>query len=142
MAENKTKATQQDVMTFLEAVEHPVRRADGLVLDAMFRRVTGWTPRMWGPTIVGYGSYDYVYDSGRSGTSLATGFSPRKAALSLYIMPGYQDYSGILDRLGKHKYGKACLYINKMADVDLSVVEELVRRGVQDLGKRYPVTGS
>ncbi|WP_296419441.1 DUF1801 domain-containing protein [Pseudooctadecabacter sp.] len=142
MAENKTKATDHDVTAFLEAVEHPVRRADGLVLDAMFRQITGWTPRMWGPTIVGYGSYDYVYDSGRSGTSLATGFSPRKAALSLYIMPGYQDYSDIRDRLGKHKIGKACLYINKLADVDLSVVEELVRRGVDDLGKKYPVTGS
>ncbi|WP_375279783.1 DUF1801 domain-containing protein [Pseudooctadecabacter sp.] len=142
MAENKTKATDQDVTAFLEAVDHPVRRADGLVLDAMFRRITGWTPRLWGPTIVGYGSYDYVYDSGRSGTSLATGFSPRKTALSLYIMPGYQDYSAIRDRLGKHKIGKACLHINKLADVDLSVVEELVRRGVDDLGRRYPVTGS
>ncbi len=142
MAENKTQATNVDVQGFLEAVDHPTRRADGLALDAMFRRVTGWAPRMWGPTIVGYGEYHYKYDSGREGDFLATGFSPRKGSLSLYIMPGYQDYSEIMGRLGKHKTGKSCLYINKLADVDLSVLEELVRRGLEDLGKIYPVTGS
>lgn len=142
MSDNKTQATQADVADFLAAVEHPVRRADGLVLDAMFREVTGWGPRMWGPTIVGYGSYHYRYDSGREGDSLATGFSPRKASLSIYIMPGYQDYSEILGRLGKYKIGKACLYINKLADVDMAVLEELVRAGLRDLGEKYPVAAS
>ena len=140
MAEHKTENKDPDVAAFLESVEHPVRRADGLVLDAMFRRVTGWTPRMWGPTIVGYGSYAYRYESGREGQSLATGFSPRKASQSIYIMPGYQDYSEILGRLGKCKIGKACLYVNKLADVDLDVLEELVRAGLDDLGKMWPVT--
>ena len=125
MAENKTKPTDVDVQTFLEAVEHPTRRADGLRLDGIFREVTGWAPRMWGPTIVGYGHYDYTYDSGHSGSSLATGFSPRKANLSIYVMPGYANFGHILDRLGKHKMGKACLYVNKLADIDEEVLKEL-----------------
>jgi hypothetical protein len=139
-AKNKTLATTQDPHAFLNAVEHKVRRADGLVLDELYRKITGWTPRMWGPTIVGYGSYHYVYDSGREGDSLAAGFSPRKANLSIYIVPGYQDYDEILGRLGKHKIGKSCLYLNKLADVDMDVLEELIRTGLRDLGKIYPVT--
>ncbi len=141
-ANNKTQTTDADVQAFLEAIEHPVRRADALVLDDMFRRITGWQPRMWGPTIVGYGSYHYVYDSGREGDGPATGFSPRKANLSLYIMPGYQNFGDMLDRLGKHKKAVACLYINKLADVDLDVVEEIVRAGLIDLDARWPVQPS
>ncbi|MEM1235145.1 MAG: DUF1801 domain-containing protein [Pseudomonadota bacterium] len=140
MSENKTKPTAIDPMDFIAAVEHPTRRADALALDRMFRRITGWEPRMWGPTIVGYGSYHYRYESGREGDCNATGFSPRKAAQSLYIMPGYQDYGDILSRLGKHKHGKACLYVTKLADIDMDVLEELVRAGLDDLMKMYPVT--
>jgi len=139
LAENKTVPTEVAVSDFIAAVDHPVRRADAVVLDEMFRRVTGWTPCMWGPTIIGYGSYHYVYDSGREGDSLATGFSPRKASLSIYVIPGYSDYSEILDRLGKYKIGKSCLYINKLADIDMDVLEELVRAGLRDLEKKYPV---
>lgn len=138
-AQNKTIATTADVSDFLNAVDHPTRRADALALDQMFRRISGFAPRMWGPTIIGYGSYDYVYESGRSGTYLATGFSPRKANLSIYIMPGYQDYSEIRGRLGKHKTGVSCLYLNKLADVDMDVLEELVRAGLQDLKGIWPV---
>lgn len=139
-ANNKTQAKDVDVQAFLNAVEHPVRRADAMALDALFRRVTGWTPKMWGPTIVGYGSYRYKYDSGREGEMCATGFSPRKANLSLYIMPGYQDFGDILSRLGKHKKAKSCLYINKLASFDLGVVEEIVRAGLDDLATRWPVS--
>ncbi len=142
MAENKTQATTQSVTDFIATVDHPTRRQDAETLDAMFRRVTGWQPQMWGPTIIGYGQYDYTYESGRSGTFLATGFSPRKANLSLYIMPGYADFQSILDRLGKHKLGKSCLYINKLADVDIGVVEEIVRAGLDDLAKRWPVSAT
>ena len=138
-ADNKTTATQGDVTAFLNAVEHPTRRADALELDALFREITGFKPRMWGPSIVGYGRYDYVYDSGREGASLATGFSPRKANLSIYIMPGYEDYSEILARLGKCKMGKSCLYINKTSDVDMTVLAELVRAGLRDLNAKWPV---
>ena len=94
---------------------------------------------MWGPTLIGYGEYHYTYDSGRTGDMLATGFSPRKANLVLYIMPGYANFQGILDRMGKHKLGKSCLYINKLADVDMAVVEEIVKAGLDDLATRWPV---
>jgi hypothetical protein len=127
------------VTAFLNAVEHPTRRADALALDTLFRDISGFEPRMWGPTIIGYGRYDYVYDSGREGSFLATGFSPRKSNLSIYIMPGYEDYAEILGRLGKHKMGKACLYINKLADVDMVVLAELIRTGLRDLSAKWPV---
>ena len=115
-SQNKTVATPASVEAFLNAVEHPTRRADALTLNTLFQEVTGYAPVMWGPTMVGYGSYHYVYDSGREGDFLATGFSPRKANLSVYILPGYADFGSILVRLGKHKKGKSCLYINKLAD--------------------------
>ena len=140
MAVNKTQATAQSVDDFIAAVEHPTRQADAKQLNALFRKITGWQPRMWGPTIIGYGQYHYTYDSGRSGDFLATGFSPRKSSLSVYIMPGYADFGEILSRLGKHKIGKSCLYINKLADIDVAVLEELIRAGLDDLGTRWPIT--
>ncbi|MEL7116311.1 MAG: DUF1801 domain-containing protein [Pseudomonadota bacterium] len=142
MAENKTKPTGVDVQSFLEAVEHPTRRADGLRLNEIFQEVTGWQPKMWGPTMVGYGSYDYTYKAGHSGSSLATGFSPRKANLSIYIMPGYADFDDMLARLGKHKHGKSCLYVNKLADVDETVLRELIAAGLRDLATHWPVQPS
>ncbi len=110
-----------------------------MVLLDLFQRVTGYQPTMWGPSIIGYGRYHYRYQSGREGDFLATGFSPRKANLSIYIMPGYQDYAEILGRLGKHKLGKSCLYVNKLADIDLEVLAELIRSGLQDLDRIWPV---
>lgn len=139
-AKNKTQPTRADVRAFLDAVDHPVRRADAQALDTIFREVTGWTPRMWGASIVGYGQYHYVYDSGREGDFLATGFSPRKANLSIYIMPGYQDYADILARLGKHKLGKACLYVTRLDQIDRNVLRELIATGLADLSARYAVS--
>ena len=139
---NTTTQTDQSVADFIAAVDHKTRREDAVTLDAMFRDITGWQPRMWGPSIIGYGSYHYKYDSGREGDSLATGFSPRKANLVLYIMPGYQDYGHLLDRLGKHRWGKSCLYVNKLADIDLIVLRELIATGLADLGKIWPVQNS
>lgn len=138
-SENKTQATSAEVTAFLEAVEHPTRRADALALDQLFRRVTGYEPRMWGPSLVGYGRYDYTYESGRQGSCLATGFSPRKANLSIHIEPGYADFSEMLDRLGKHKKAVSCLYVNKLADIDLDVLEEIIRAGLRDLDAKWPV---
>jgi hypothetical protein len=138
-AANKTHVTAINPIDFIAAVDHPTRRADAEALDRLFRRVTGFQPRMWGPTIIGYGQYHYTYDSGREGEFLATGFSPRKANLSIYILPGYADFGAILSRLGKHKIGKSCLYVNKLADIDLDVLEELIRAGLDDLGTRWPV---
>ena len=141
-SEAKTKPTEISPVEFISAVEHPTRRADAVTLDTLFRKITGWEPVMWGPTLIGYGSYHYVYDSGREGDALATGFSPRKANQVLYIMPGYLEMGDLLARLGKHRKGKACLYINKLADVDLGVVEEIIRRGLEDLGSRHEIRPS
>jgi hypothetical protein len=100
MASNKTQTTVIEPHDFIETVEHPTRKADALILLDLFTRISGFQPKMWGPAIIGYGRYHYTYDSGREGDSLATGFSPRKTNLSIYVMPGYQDYSAIMARLG------------------------------------------
>ena len=139
MSANKTQPTEMPVAEYIAAIEHPVRRANSETLDRIFRKVTGWEPVMWGPSLIGYGRYDYVYDSGRSGSSLATGFAPRKTNLALHIMPGYADFGDIMDRLGKHKTGAACVYINKLADVDEAVVAELIAAGLKNLKSIYPV---
>lgn len=139
MADNKTLPTDADAEAFLKAVEPERRRADVLRLDRIFREETGFQPVMWGPSIVGYGRYHYVYKSGRQGDFLATGFSPRKTALSVYIMPGYGDFGDIMQRLGKHKTGRSCLYINKLADIDEGVLRELIGAGLRDLAKHWPV---
>jgi hypothetical protein len=136
-AANKTAPTIASPSDFIASVEHPVRRKDAEVLLQWFAKVTGYPPIMWGPSIIGFGRYHYEYASGRGGDSLITGFSPRKANLSLYIMPGYQDLDSFLTRLGKHKKGAACLYVNKLADIDMSVLEELVLHSVGDLKKKY-----
>tara|TARA_R110002051_G_scaffold93824_1_gene163588 strand:+ start:990 stop:1418 length:429 start_codon:yes stop_codon:yes gene_type:complete len=142
MTQNKTQQTDLPVADFIAQVDHPTRRADPHVLDNMFRRITGYTPKMWGPTIIGYGQYHYIYACGHEGDSLATGFSPRKAALSIYVLPGYQDFSEIISRLGKHKIGKSCIYINKLDDINLKVLEELIGAGLADLATRWPVTAT
>ena len=134
---NKTVATEQSPVDFLAAIEHPRRREDGLALLELFNRVTGLEPKMWGTSIIGYGRYHYKYDSGREGEHLMTGFSPRKQSLSIYIMPGYRNLSQMLDRLGKHKTGKSCLYINKLEDVDLLVLEEIILNGLAYMRKNY-----
>lgn len=142
MTANKTQITDQSPAGFIAALEHERRRQDAEVLLNFFTEVTGFSPRMWGPSIIGYGRYHYTYKSGREGDFLATGFSPRKSSLSLYIMPGYQDYSAILARLGKHKTGKSCLYINKLADIDMDILAELIRTGLRDLNDIWDVQPS
>lgn len=136
-ANNKTQPTTVSPEDFLATIEHPLRRADGLTLLDFFKKVTGLPAKMWGPNIVGFGRYYYKYASGREGYHLITGFSPRKAALSIYIMPGYRDLSAELARLGKHRIGKSCLYINKLADVDMDVLEEIVCNGVDYMRANY-----
>tara|TARA_R110000744_G_scaffold36034_3_gene83141 strand:- start:21178 stop:21603 length:426 start_codon:yes stop_codon:yes gene_type:complete len=137
-SENKTQPTETDPEAFIAAVEHPVRRADALVLLEMMRRLSGEEPRMWGPSIIGFGDYHYKYESGREGDFMRTGFSPRKSGQVIYIMPGYANYTLILDRLGKFKEGKSCLYITKLADVDMDVLEELIQAGLDDMARKYP----
>lgn len=130
MAETKTKPTEVEPSAYIAAVEPPAKRADAQVLDALFRRVTGEAPRMWGPSIIGYGSYHYRYASGHEGHAPRLGFSPRKAKHSLYVLScgGAEEnalYQPFLDRLGKHSRSVACLYVNKLADIDLAVLEEM-----------------
>lgn len=142
MSGNKTQPTDVDPRSYVAAIEHPGRRADAEVLLDLFGRVTGWQPRMWGPTIIGYGSYRYRYDSGREGESAATGFSPRKAQLVLYVVPGYDDLGDELATLGKHKIGRSCLYVNRLADVDLTTLARIVEQGLTTLRSRYDVSPS
>jgi len=134
---NKTKPTKLSPRVYIKSVEHPTRRADGLELLNFFNRVTGLKPKMWGPSIIGYGRYHYKYESGREGDSMLTGFSPRKTALTIYVMPGYRDMSEKLERLGKHKIGKSCLYINKLTDIDLDVLEDIIEDGLIYMRKTY-----
>ena len=129
MAENKTAPTDVPVDEFLAGIEHPVRRADGEALLDLMHQCTGEEPLMWGPSMVGFGSYHYKYASGREGDSLAVGFSPRKPNLALYGLTYAPGSAKLLARLGKHKTGAACLYINKLADVGLDVLRELVTLG-------------
>ncbi|MBD5787667.1 DUF1801 domain-containing protein [Cellulosimicrobium terreum] len=127
-SESTTRPTEVDVQAFLEAVEHPVRRRDGLRLAALMTRVTGEEPRMWGPSIVGFGAYHYRYGSGREGDMAAAGFSPRKAATTVYLADGVDEHTELLARLGPHTTGRSCLYVKDLDDVDLDVLEEMVRR--------------
>jgi len=136
-AQNKTQPTAISPEVYLASIAHPQRREDGLILLEFFHRVTGLAPKMWGSSIVGFGRYHYKYDSGREGEHLLTGFSPRKNALSIYVMPGYRDLSSELARLGKHKIGKSCLYINTLADVDMNVLEEIVLAGLNHMRTKY-----
>jgi hypothetical protein len=131
--ELKTKVNDASVEKFILSVDNEKRKEDALRLLDIFAEVTGEEPKMWGKSIVGYGSYTYKYASGQSGDWMETGFSPRKASMSLYIMNYLENYPDILDKLGKHKTGKGCLYINKLEDVDINVLKELIRRSITDL---------
>ena len=139
MAENRTQPTGESVEAFIDSVDHEGRREDARRLDTIFRETTGFVPQMWGPSIIGYGRYHYRYDSGREGDFLATGFSPRKANMVLYILPGYAEFGPILDRLGKHRAGASCLYLGRLSGVDEGALRELIMAGLADLRRQYKV---
>ena len=130
MAELKTKQNDQNVDEFLQAISNERRREDCYAVLELMKKVTGEEPKMWGDSIVGFGTYHYKYASGREGDMPVTGFSPRKQNLTLYIMSGFEEFNDLLNKLGKYKTGKACLYINKLEDVDLSVLQEIVTKSV------------
>jgi hypothetical protein len=127
MAETKTKPTRVSVDDFIATVERPARRADAKIVRDMMERVTGEPATMWGPTIIGFGNSHYSYAGGHEGEMCCVGFSPRSANLVFYV-GGFAEYDELLAKLGKHKRSKACLYLNKLADVDLRVLERIVRR--------------
>jgi hypothetical protein len=133
MAELKTKPNDQDVEAFLNSVEDEQKRQACFTIKAIMEQATGVEAKMWGDSIVGFGSYHYKYASGREGDWMLTGFSPRKRNLTLYIMSGFDEYDTLMDGLGKYKTGKSCLYINKLEDVDLQVLKELVERSVRHM---------
>ena len=137
MAELKTRRTARSVEAFLRGVKDETRRKDCRAVLATMRRVTGAKPEMWGPSIVGFGSYHYRYASGREGDFFLTGFSPRKQNLTLYIMSGFKGAEPLLKKLGRHTTGSSCLYIKGLADVDPGVLERLVARSVARMRKRH-----
>lgn len=138
MAENKTHATSASVDEFIAAIADGDRRKDCLVLLAMMQRVTGCKPYMFGPTIVGFGSYHYEYESGHEGDACITGFASRKPDITVYIVPGFLASDVLTAKLGKHKTGKSCLYIRRLSDIDQKVLEMLVKTSVDYVRKHHP----
>jgi hypothetical protein len=133
MAELKTKETKKSVNAFLNQIVDKQRREDCSAIVEIMRAATKEEPKMWGPSIVGFGRYRYKYESGREGEWPIIGFSPRKNDLTLYLMRGFDEYTDLIKRLGKHKTAKSCLYLKKLADVDVSVLKELVKRSVKSI---------
>lgn len=131
MAEIKTKPTAVNVKDFIAAVPDEQKRKDSLVLIDMMSKITKEKPKMWGPGIVGFGSYHYKYESGHEGDMCVTGFSPRKAAISVYILMGFNRSPELMKKLGKFKTGKSCLYVKKLADIDMKVLKELIEESVK-----------
>jgi hypothetical protein len=142
MPANKTQITKISAAKFIAAIDSDARRDDAKLLLKLFRKVTGWKPQMWGPTIIGFGAYHYTYDSGRTGSICAVGFSPRKANLVIYVAD-FDGKAALLKKLGKHKGGiKQCLYINKLKEVDLAILEKIIKGGIAAIKKQWPVTAS
>ena len=133
----KTVARTADPIAFIEEVKNEVKRKDSHELVEMMREITGEPPKMWGPSIVGFGRYHYVYASGHSGEVCLTGFSPRSSALVVYLGPGIEN-DNLMGKLGKHKHGKGCLYINKLDDVDRGTLRKLIEHSIAELRKRGP----
>jgi ferritin-like metal-binding protein YciE len=137
MAELKTKATRASVSAFLNAIEDRQKRADCKAISKMMREASGKNAKIWGSSIVGFDAYDYKYASGRSGTFMITGFSPRAQNIAIYIMPGFSKFAALMNRLGKYKTGKSCLYIKKLADVDQKVLKRLVTESIREMRRIY-----
>ncbi len=138
MAENKTKETKVSVTAFIAGITDEARRADAKALVKLMQDTTGEKPKMWGPSIIGFGSYHYKYESGREGDMPLTGFSPRKAATVVYSMTGFDGAEGLLAKLGKHTTGGGCLYIKKLADVDQKVLAAMVAKSAAATRAKYP----
>ncbi|MCA1296088.1 DUF1801 domain-containing protein [Paenibacillus sp. alder61] len=137
MYKPKTKETDRDVLEFIESVEHPGKRRDALQLLTIFKETTGYSAKMWGPSIIGFGSYHYKYASGHEGAAPLVGFSPRKSKISLYFATGDPEREELLQQFGKHTAGKGCVYINKIEDIRIEILEALIRQSVDFLRKTY-----
>ena len=137
MAENKTKPTRLSVTAFIKGIENEQMRRDARKVAAMMREATGSRAKMWGANIVGFGEYHYKYESGREGDFMVTGFSPRKQALTLYVIPGFNHFESLMSKLGKYKTGKSCLYIRRLSDVDEQVLKRLIVSSVTYMREHY-----
>ena len=137
MAELKTKKTSASVAAYLNAITDKQKRSDCKAVARMMRGATGKRARMWGGSLVGYGSYDYKYASGREGTWFTCGFSPRAQNITIYIMPGFSGFKKLMNKLGKYKTGKSCLYTKKLEDVDQKTLEKLIAGSVKEMRRRY-----
>ncbi|MBT8296829.1 MAG: DUF1801 domain-containing protein [Maribacter sp.] len=137
MTQNKTRPTAVAVTSFLDSVEDEIQRQDSIKLVELMKEITGEDPVMWGPSIIGFGSYHYKYDSGREGDMLLTGFSPRKQNLSLYIMAGFSNYGSLMQKLGKYKTGKSCLYIKRLSEINIDVLKELIKASFDHHNNKY-----
>lgn len=142
MAELKTKKNNASVSAFLNAVEDDQKRKDAKALLKIFKEATGMKPKMWGTSIIGFGSYHYKSErSSQEGDWPLTGFSPRKANLTIYIMPGFKQYASLLKKIGKHKIsGGSCLYVKKLEDIDTTVLKRLIKDSIKEMKKRYDTT--
>jgi hypothetical protein len=138
MAKNKTTETSSSVTEFVNKVENEVKRSDTFRLIEIFKSITGFEPRMWGPTIIGFGSYHYKYESGHEGDAPLAGFSPRKDSLVLYFASEYENREVLLSQLGKHKSSKSCVYVKKLSDIDIKVLERMTRNSMASVKKLYP----
>lgn len=136
--EQKTKETDASVIEFIESVDSPKKREDAYKLLQIFEETSGFEAKMWGPSIIGFGSYHYKYETGHEGDAPLVGFSPRKAKISLYFATGDTERENLLEKFGKHTTGKACIYINKLADVDIEVLRSLITQSISFLQKMYP----
>lgn len=136
--EAKTKPTTVSVAAFIEAVPHEGRRADAKKLVKIMREITGEKPKMWGPSIIGFGSYRYTYDSGHTGVACRMGFSPRKANMVVYVLMGGKEEAALLKKLGKHKTGKSCLYLGRLEEIDEAVLRELIAQSYARMKEKYP----
>ncbi len=138
MYELKTKENENSVIEFIENVENPRKKEDAYRLLDIFSETTGYQAKMWGPSIIGFGAYHYKYSSGHEGDAPLVGFSPRKAKVSLYFAPGESEREKLLEKFGKHTRGKGCVYINKLADVDVETLKELIFQSIKHLREMYP----
>lgn len=137
MSGNKTVETDASVENFINSVDNEQKRKDSWDLISMMQEITGCQPRMWGTSLVGFGSYHYKYESGREGDMLVTGFSPRKTAMTLYVMPGFENFEQQLAKLGPYKTGKSCLYLKNLEVVDREVLKEIISDSVNIMKSRY-----
>ena len=138
MAKNKTQQTEENVVDFINKVDNETKRNDSFQIIEIFRKQTGLEPKLWGASIVGFGTYHYKYESGHEGDAPLAGFSPRKDAIVLYFDTSFARKEGFLQKLGKYKSSKACVYIKKLADIDIKVLKDMITASVKDVKSKYP----